>query len=460
MGLSNMKKTDLAKWIANFAIPILIALIPCNETYTMQMKIFFVTTVFAILCFALETMDQTGVAIMLPIAWVFFGVAPANVVYSSWAQYIPWVTLGGLFLANVLQRIGLLSRFTYWVVSKTGINYKGILIGLAVASMIITQFIGEHPMLLATIAYGICLAFDFGVSKASAGIMLTTAVSVITAGTFRFAAILTPLGVAKAAGYEANLLGFFESWYYNMPMILFWLLSVLLCIIMFKPEKEIEGKAYFEQKLAEMGPVTKDEIRGGIVLFIFIGYIMTQQIHGLSLEWGMAIIPWLLLFPGIGCAKTEDVKKINYGMVFFMLACMGIGSVATSLGLGKLVQDLAGPLLSGQSVYVLFIGIWVLLFLGNFVMTPLAMIAAFTVPFLTLAESFGVNPLAILHFMVSSYDQIILPYEYVKYLMFFAFGVIPMGAFTKYMGAKTILHIIVAFAILIPWWMFTGFLYV
>jgi di/tricarboxylate transporter len=405
-------------------------------------------------------MDSTGVAILLPIAWVFFGVATPAVVFGPWNQYIAWVTLSGLFLANVLQRIGLLSRFTFWVVSKTGINYRGILIGMAVASMIITSFIGEHPMLLATIAYGICLAFDFGKSKASAGIMLTTAVSVITAGTFRFAAILTPLGVAKAAGINADLVGFFESWYYNMPMILFWLISVLICIVLFKPEKEIEGKAYFEQKLAEMGPISKDEIRGAMVLFIFIGYIMTQKIHGLSLEWGMALIPWILLFPGVGCATKQDVNKINYGMAFFIIACMGIGSVATSLGLGALVQAVAGPLLSGKSVYVLFAGIWILLFLGNFVMTPLAMIAAFTVPFLNLAAGFGVNPVAVLHFMVSSYDQIVFPYEYAKYLMFFAFGVISMSDFMKFGIVKTIAHIIIAFGILIPWWMFTGFLYV
>ncbi len=458
--MSKMSKVDLAKWIANFAIPLAIALIPCGEVFTMQMKLFFVTTIFAILCFALETMDSTGVAILLPIAWVFFGVATPAVVFGPWNQYIAWVTLSGLFLANVLQRIGLLSRFTFWVVSKTGINYRGILIGMAVASMIITSFIGEHPMLLATIAYGICLAFDFGKSKASAGIMLTTAVSVITAGTFRFAAILTPLGVAKAAGINADLVGFFESWYYNMPMILFWLVSVLICIVLFKPEKEIEGKAYFEQKLAEMGPISKDEIRGAMVLFIFIGYIMTQKIHGLSLEWGMALIPWILLFPGVGCATKQDVNKINYGMAFFIIACMGIGSVATSLGLGALVQAVAGPLLSGKSVYVLFAGIWILLFLGNFVMTPLAMIAAFTVPFLNLAAGFGVNPVAVLHFMVSSYDQIVFPYEYAKYLMFFAFGVISMSDFMKFGIVKTIAHIIIAFGILIPWWMFTGFLYV
>lgn len=86
--MSKMSKVDLAKWIANFAIPLAIALIPCGEVFTMQMKLFFVTTIFAILCFALETMDSTGVAILLPIAWVFFGVATPAVVFGPWNQYI------------------------------------------------------------------------------------------------------------------------------------------------------------------------------------------------------------------------------------------------------------------------------------------------------------------------------------------------------------------------------------
>ena len=142
-----------------------------------------------------------------------------------------------------------------------------------------------------------------------------------------------------------------------------------------------------------------------------------------------------------------------------MVSCMGIGSVATSLGLGAIIGNMAGPLLSGQNVYVLFLGIWALMFIGNFVMTPLAMMAAFTVPLIALGQTFGVNPLSIFYFMFTSFDQIILPYEYVKYLMFFGFGVISMSDFMKYMSAKSVLNFIVCFVLLIPWWMFTGFLY-
>jgi len=459
-GTSNISKSTIIKWIVNIGLPLVVFLIPCGEVYTMQMKLFFVTTLFAICAFALETMDQTGVAILLPVTWVFLGVAQPGVIFGPWSQYIAWVTLGGFFLANVLQRVGLLSRFVYWVVSKTGVNYRGIVLGLAVAVMLLTQFTGEHPMLIATICYGICMAFGFGVSKASAGIMLTGAVSTIIANQFRFTGPINVIGVANSAGFQLNLLGFVESWFYNLPIILFWLGTVIMILLMFKPEKDIEGKTYFEEKLAEMGKMTLDEKKALAVLVIFMGYVLTQKIHGLSLEWGMAIIPWLLLFPGIGCAKPEDVKKINYGMVFFMITCMGIGSVATSLGIGKILTGIAAPLLTGKSVYVLFITIWFIMFICNFAMTPLAMIAAFSVPLLTLAESFGVNPMAICYFMITSFDQIILPYEYAKYLMFFGFGLISMKDFMKFGVGKSILNFIICFAVLIPWWMITGFLYV
>lgn len=457
---SGVSKSTIIKWAVNIGLPVIVALIPCGEVYTMQMKIFFVTTLFAVCAFAMETMDQTGVAILLPVAWVFFGVAKPAVIFGPWSQYIAWVTLGGFFLANVLQRIGLLSRFTYWVVSKTGVNYRGILIGLAIASMLITQAIGCKHLLLATIAYGICVAFNFGVSKASAGIMMTTAVSTIVSDQFRFAAPINIIGVANGAGYDISFLGFFEAWYYMMPLILFWILSVVLCIVMFKPEREIEGKEYFASELAKMGKITVDEIKGLAVLIFYLAYIITQDIHGLSLEWGMAIIPWLLLFPVIGCAKSEDIKKINYGMVIFMLTCMGIGSVATALGIGQIITSFATPLLAGKSVYVVFICIWLLMFTANFAMTPLAMIAAFTVPLLNIIEPFGINPMSLFYFMFSAYDQIILPYEYAKYLIFFAFGVIPLKEFMKYGAAKAVLNFIICFAVLIPWWMFTGFLYV
>ena len=183
--------------------------------------------------------------------------------------------------------------------------------------------------------------------------------------------------------------------------------------------------------------------------------------HGLSLEWGMVLIPLLLCAPGIGTKNAEkDIKRLNYGLILFVTACMGIGAVATSLGIGKLLVGVVLPILAGKSYYVFFFIVWMLLFLCNFLMTPLAMEAAFTVPLATIAVELGINPMALYYFILQGVDQIILPYEYALYLIYFAFGLIHTKDFMKVMGAKCIVNFIMCFALLLPWWGFLGFVLV
>lgn len=68
-------------------------------------------------------------------------------------------------------------------------------------------------------------------------------------------------------------------------------------------------------------------------------------------------------------------------MVFFSAACMSIGTVGTTLGIGQLVSELAIPILADKSFTVIFFFIYVLFVLLNFVMTPMAIAAAFSMPF-------------------------------------------------------------------------------
>ena len=362
-------------------------------------------------------------------------------------------------MAAVLERIGLLSRFAYWVISKTGAGYAGILIGLAIVGFVMTQVIGGRVVMMATLGYGICIAFGFGKSKESAGIMLVAAISCIVPESFRFSGPMAVIGNGEAVTGPMALLGFTEALYYNLPLILFYMLAVFMAIKMFKPDQAIEGKAVFAEKLKEMGKITTDEKKGIVIIAAYFLFIITSDWHKLSMEWGMALIPWLLACPLIGPYKPQDLKQINFGMVFFITACIAIGTVATSLGLGELLSQIATPLLEGQSVYTFFLSVWVLMFVGNFIMTPMAMIATFTVPLATLAQVLHISPMSLYYFMCTAYEQVILPYEYAKYLIFFGFGVVSTKDFIKFMSAKAVLNFIICFLLLIPWYKFTGFLY-
>lgn len=455
-----MSKSMLIKYFFNIFIPVVVFCIPCNEVFTMQMKLFFVSTVFAILCFAFETLNQTAVALALPVFWIYAGVAPAAVAFQPWTQYVPWMTLGGLVLAAVMESCGLLQRIAYWCLSKVGNSYAGVLWGIGFVSAFLFMFVGSLVVPVAALCYGICLALKTGKSKASAGILLVGAMGQLVLAPTKMTGPVIAIGIASPTVGPIPLLGYFESFWVNAPIFLEYILLIFICTKIFKPDTPINGKEYFAAQLATQGKITVREIKCAAVLVLYLVYILTYKKLGLSLECGMALLPYLVAVPGIGAAKDEDFRKINFGFIVFVTACMGIGAVAGSLGLGAILVELVMPILEGQSYYMFFLIEWLLLVIMNFVMTPLAMEAAFSVPLVSIGMAMGINPQAIIYFMLNAIDQVIMPYQYALYMVSFAFEIIRMGDFMKIMGIKMLLNFIMVFALLLTWWKFIGFLFV
>lgn len=172
----------------------------------------------------------------------------------------------------------------------------------------------------------------------------------------------------------------------------------------------------------------------------------------------MVFIPMLCVAPVIGAGTENELRSIPFGFVAFVTACMGIGTVAVSLGIGQIVVDMVLPMLEGTGEYTFFLIEWFAVVIGNFLMTPMAIYAAFTVPFTVLAQGIGIDPMAVYYLMNSAADQIIFPYEYALYLIYFAFGVVKMKDFMTMMGIKMVINFIAIFVLLIPWWHFVGVL--
>ena len=86
--------------------------------------------------------------------------------------------------------------------------------------------------------------------------------------------------------------------------------------------------------------------------------------------------------------------------------------------------------------------------------------AAFTVPLIQIAAQLGINPMAVYYIMMNGCDQIIMPYEYALYLIFFSVGLIRMKDFMQILGVKMLLNFVVVFALLIPFWNLIGFIFV
>ena len=126
------------------------------------------------------------------------------------------------------------------------------------------------------------------------------------------------------------------------------------------------------------------------------------------------------------------------------------------MGIGKIIAAMALPYLEGQSFYVFYLFVWVLFFLMNFLMTPLAMMAAFTQPLTEIAISLGINPMTLYYIIQNGCDQVVLPYEYALYLIFFSFGMVRVSDFAKLMSIKVVVNFAIVFGLLIPYWNLIG----
>ena len=456
--LGKTSKKEWAIWLFCLLAPLLIFLVPVTDSFTAQMRLFLVLTLMAIMMFAFDIVPQAVPAICLPIAYVLFGLAPSEMVYSVWAGYIPWMMLGGLVLASVLQSTGLMSRIAYWCIIKTGSSYMGILIGLAFTGIIGNLLApGKVAIPMAALTYGICMALNLGKSKASAGIMLGGAASALLPQQFLY----NPTNMALTVGSGAPVTGelsvtWWDYFYINLPALFFVFVVVIAIAFLCKPKEAFSEKAYFEQEYSKLGKIKTNEVKTALVCCGLFLFLITSKWHGLEVGWGFALFPCLFFIPGIRVGKREDLTRVDFSFVLFIASCLAIGNTAGELGIGKLIADMAVPVIEGKSIFFTFGLTWVIIVLANFILTPLAILACLSLPMAQIALNIGIDPLAIYFLMINATDQIIFPYEYALYLIFFSFGLIRMKDFAQVMAVKMGLNFIFCMVVMIPYWKLIG----
>ena len=103
---ANMPPMLKAKWLVAILLPASILLIPQNEVFTREIQWFLCITLWGILCFAMELLDNTVPAVFLPFMYALLGIAPLELVLTPWTTEIPWMCLGSFIWANIWERTG------------------------------------------------------------------------------------------------------------------------------------------------------------------------------------------------------------------------------------------------------------------------------------------------------------------------------------------------------------------
>lgn len=456
----SLDKKRLLFWIIIFAVPLLVLTIPTTETFTMQQKLFVTITLWTVLMFAFELVDNYIPCIIMPFLFIVTGVAPWETAFAGWYQTIPWQVMGMFLLVNALMRNGLLKRIAYFCLLRTKCTYKGILWGMFIFGVVFNLFLpGGSCVAMATFAFSICSTLGLKQSKTATGITLAGAMGYLMPGFFIFVPSNFGLLVSVASSVDSSIsLNFVKYLMHNAIFIPFGILMIEVISKMFKPDIPIDSKELFKEKRAALGKMNREERVSAVALIIIVLYILTANIHGQDLAYIFVLLPAIMAFPCFGVVKKEDIDALNFKFIFFLVTCMSIGFVAASTGINNTIAQLVLPVMSHLGAFGVIALTWLLAVVVNFGLTPLAAMASFGVPITEIALSLHMQPYPILYAFNVGLDQLLFPYEYAIYLIYFSFGMIQIKDFIKFGATKMVLSFLFLMILAVPYWKLIGLL--
>jgi di/tricarboxylate transporter len=307
------------------------------------------------------------------------------------------------------------------------------------------------------ITVSIIKSLDLPVGKASGGIIMAACFGFHSASAF----VYSPSGIQMFLNMSKNIEGitgmdsnFVDYFLQDLPMIVIPFILAFIITKVMKPEKPINGKEYFQAELKAMGPMTASDKKVLVVLLALLVYLFTNRWHGLDMFYGFLLAPIVLYLPGIRVGKPEHFRKINFNIIFFIVACLAIGVVAAQTGAGTFLTNLILPMLSGTGTYGFLAIVFLFGILLNFLLTPMAAMSSVAPILSEIAMGLGVAPLVTTYSLYLGLDQLILPYEIGTYLIFFGMGYVTLKDFAKCSAIKMAVSVVFTLAIMIPWWMF------
>ncbi|GAX06677.1 cation transport protein [Secundilactobacillus pentosiphilus] len=449
-------------WFISILLPALIAFVPTSHTFSHNLKVFLVITVFMIVIIALELLPKLVSGIMMPMLYMISGIVSPQVAFGSWTSATVWMVCGGLIFSNVLDDIGLLRRIAYYVIKKSGGTYAGVTFGCFFIGVALNVVTFSNGWLVASaVIYGICKAMDLKPSKESslicfAGTIGATGCCICLYDPGYFAIIETAMNSVRP-GFKVSLL---TGFIYNGAFVIWCILSLLILLKVYKTKdlKFNDRKGVFDEKYQQLGKLSTTEKKGVLLTVLLLAYLSIAMFVRLPVVYGFIVVPILMFMPGIRVGKMSVLKRLDFPLLFFVASCLGIGLVGAHVGFGAFLTNLIVPILAGKSMLFICLVFLLIGTLAHFCMTPYAMLGGLALPFAQIAISLNINPLVACMCLLYSCELLFLPYQSAGNLIMYGYGMMTMKDFFKEMALKFGIMVAGFVLVMFPLWNLFGLL--
>lgn len=458
------------KWLLSLLIPAgayfaVQTAVQADPSLNPHLPMFFAITLWAITVWATDILPAVPSAAAMTFLYLLCNVAPAPVIFGAWGAFLPWICFGALILSEALEQTGLTRRLALQLMHLVGATFTRIVVSLMTVGMFMAFLLPDimcRVIIFVAIAHGLVMALELDPkSRISSAIIMAGFCSATSPG-YGF---LTGTEMSLIAMDQIKSIITIPTWgeyaLANLPfIILYCCFSIFMCVKIIPGKEHIPHEDHLKEVVAErlrdMGPMTTQEWKLLILMICAITGLLTSKWHGLNGYFLYALIAICCYLPWIGLASFENVRKLNVGFLVFIVACLGMGSVAVHLGAAKWFASLVVPLIDGLSPIWLVLSSYLSAVAVNFMLTPLAAVSALSLPWAEIAQHVNMNPLPMLYSFLYGLDQYIFPYEYAMYMYIFSTGYITPKHMFKGLGLRILFVAVILMLLQVPYWKLIG----
>lgn len=301
---------------------------------TVEMMHAAALVVFTVGLWAVGSLPEHVVGLLFFLLAMALAVAPAQVVFSGFASATLWLVLGGLIMAESVNRTGLAQRLAGALFDRFALSY-GQLVAAVVAASVVLSFlipatVGRVLLLLPIVmALAQRVGFEHG-STGYNGLCLATIVATYQCGTTVLPANAPNLVLAGSA--EA-LYGV-QITYAEYLWVQFPVLGALKSVAIVAFTRWLfPADARPAPGVGVAAPLTPEQRRMVAILAVALALWVTDFLHGIQSGWIALAAGIACLLPRVGVMPVTAFHEVRLGPYFYVGATLGLGLVIQKTGL-------------------------------------------------------------------------------------------------------------------------------
>jgi anion transporter len=457
------------RWVVDAMLPLALTVVAgiavlLPETLPGEARVALFGFALATILWSTTKINAAYVALGAVMLVILAGGSPQEQLFDALASDVIWLMIGAFVLGGAMRATGLAERLTSLVVSRAR-SVGGMLWMMTTVLIPLSFFIpstsGRAAVMMPVFRSIDDAVEDKKITRALALlvptiILVSTITTLIGAGSHLIANDL----LAQIADQRIS----FAKWaLWGAPFGI--VASYISCYVIMRLFLDGDRlRKPLDVERGEHGSLSANERNTLVVLLLMVALWLTEGAHGLEIATVTMVGALVLTLPGLGVMKWKDgLKAVSWNLIIFVGAALALGRALIDSGAAEWIIDRLFVVSGVRGTESILLSLLIIAFISLtshiYMTSHAARAVALVPPFLYLASTLDLNPVAVLFISTLGMDYCLtFPVSSKALLMFQeAEGETYQPAdLLRLSSVLLIIHIVLIVAFYYGYWQWTG----